>query len=135
MLVTHPERCTGCRICEIVCSIAKENSINPKKARIHIVTIYPGIIDYPVVCRQCTKPQCAAICPVGAIDVDKTGAVLVNIETCTGCGLCANECPYGAITLNSQENVAMICDLCYGEPECIKWCPFGAIELVDSESL
>lgn len=99
-------------------------------ARIHVVTEYPGIIDNPVLCRQCKNPPCATICPVEALSVDKnTKAVLVDAETCTGCELCVNECPYGAITISVKKKVAVICDLCGGEPACVTWCPFDAIEI------
>jgi Fe-S-cluster-containing hydrogenase component 2 len=132
-LLPHPEKCTGCRICEIICSTVKENIINPKKARIRIVTVYPGTIDYPVVCKQCEKPPCVAACPVGAINVDeKTKAVLVNSDACIGCESCVNACPYSAIAMHPHngKKLAVICDLCGGEPACVKWCPSAAIELI-----
>ena len=32
----NKETCTGCRICEIVCSLSHERVINPEKSRIYI---------------------------------------------------------------------------------------------------
>jgi Fe-S-cluster-containing hydrogenase component 2 len=127
-LVIHPEKCTGCRICEIICSFEKENAINPRKSRIRVVTIYPGIIDQPVVCKQCKS--CVAVCPVGAISVNgKSEAALVNVEVCVGCKQCVNVCPFSAINFDVEKNVPLICDLCGGKPACIEWCPFDAIEI------
>lgn len=131
-LVSHSENCTGCRICEAICSAVKENTINPRKARIHVVTAYPGIVDSPVACRQCDEPPCVDVCPVGALNVDqKTKAILVDANTCIGCELCVNACPYGAVTIHfyNRKKTARICDLCHGDPSCVKWCPFAAIEL------
>lgn len=111
----------------------KENVINPRKARIRVVTVYPGTIDNPVVCRQCEEPPCVAACPVRAINIDeKTKAVLVDANNCIGCENCVTACPYGAVTIGLREDKkpAVICDLCGGEPECVEWCPFEAIELV-----
>lgn len=131
-LVSHSEKCTGCRICELACSTAKENTINPRKARIHVVTAYPGILDNAVVCRQCEKPPCVGVCPVGALSIDeKTRAILVDESTCTGCERCEDACPYGAVTMHQYDRnkTATICDLCHGDPACVKWCPFAALEL------
>jgi Fe-S-cluster-containing hydrogenase component 2 len=127
----HPEKCTGCRICEIVCSLSKEHTINPRKARIHVVTVYPGIIDSPVACRQCSEKPCVDACPVRALSVDETTkAIVVNDDACIGCEKCIGACPYAAVTvqLRKGKKKAIICDLCHGDPICVKWCPFIAIE-------
>lgn len=134
-LAIHSEKCTGCRVCEIVCSIAKESAINPKMSRIRVVTAYPGTVDTLAVCRQCEDAPCVAACPTRAISIDqKTRAVIVDSATCTGCGVCVDECPCGAVIIDEKKNVSVICDLCHGEPECAKWCPFDVIECVDPSS-
>lgn len=101
-------------------------------ARIKIVTTYPGIIDHPVICKQCEEPACVFACPIEAISVNiKTEAVHVDATACEGCGLCAEACTYGAIRIVHRDGKkrAVVCDLCEGEPECAKWCPFAVIEL------
>jgi carbon-monoxide dehydrogenase iron sulfur subunit len=130
-LVSNPEKCTGCRICEIICSLSKEKVINPSKSRIQVVTVYPGIVDTTTVCRQCEHPPCVPSCPVGAISKDqRTEAVIVDASKCIGCGRCKASCPYNAIAMRvfAGRTVAIVCDLCGGEPACVRWCPFAAIE-------
>ena len=36
-LVVEAERCTGCRNCELFCSLKNYGEINPSRARIHVV--------------------------------------------------------------------------------------------------
>lgn len=56
-----------------------------------------------------------------AISRDEWGAVVVDYDTCTGCGECVDACPYGLIDLN-DDGFAYKCDLCAGDPECVKVC-------------
>ena len=37
IVTINPDKCTGCRICELVCSMAKEGEFNPKRSRIRVV--------------------------------------------------------------------------------------------------
>lgn len=124
-LVPYPENCTGCRFCELVCSLSHDKVVNLKKARLRIVR-KDIINDIPVVCAQCTNQEeecCANVCPEKAISFDGT-ALVVDEEKCTGCGLCEDACAYGVIRV---EGIAQKCDLCGGDPLCVKFCPFGAI--------
>jgi Fe-S-cluster-containing hydrogenase component 2 len=112
--------------------MTKEHTINPRKARIHIATTYPGILDQPVVCRQCKEHPCVSACPVKALSVNKvTEAIMLDVNTCIGCEQCVSACPYAAVSIQYRDGnkKAAICDLCNGDPECVKWCPFSAIEL------
>ncbi|MDF2957396.1 MAG: hypothetical protein OD814_001018, partial [Candidatus Alkanophagales archaeon MCA70_species_1] len=38
-LTVIPERCSGCRLCELACAIAKFGVNNPKKAAIRVISI------------------------------------------------------------------------------------------------
>ena len=63
-----------------------------------------------------------------AIYVDmKTGARVVDTDTCVGDGACVKACQYNMIHINKETNQAFKCDLCGGDPQCAKWCPTGAI--------
>jgi Fe-S-cluster-containing dehydrogenase component len=76
--------CTGCRICELVCSLVKYSEFNPSKSAIRVIrkvrtgTYYPVISPFtgivldaqgdPLVCDFCTgNPECVQLCPTGAI--------------------------------------------------------------------
>jgi carbon-monoxide dehydrogenase iron sulfur subunit len=131
-IIVHPERCTGCRICELFCSAFHEKVFNPKKARIRVVRLKPAI-DMPVTCQQCKKAPCAEICPVDAIIVNEVGVVQINYEKCIGCTMCVEACPFGAMFVNPETNTPIKCDLCDGDPQCVKHCPTGALEFISPD--
>ena len=70
-LCVQPNICTGCRLCEVACSMAKENTFNPKKSRIKVHLVGVPEIPVPVFSRHCDacggKPLCLKYCPVGCI--------------------------------------------------------------------
>jgi Fe-S-cluster-containing hydrogenase component 2 len=130
-LETEAEKCTGCRICEHFCSFNHEGAIWPGRSRIAILADSDDGPFVPHVCRQCADAPCAAACPEEAIAlVERTGAWVVDVEVCIGCGACVDACPYGAIVVDEQLGVSLKCDLCGGEPECAAMCPSGAIVLI-----
>ncbi len=56
--------------------------------------------------------------------------MIVNWDTCVGCGLCVEVCPLGAISLvEEEEKKACISEMCVDCAACTKICPKGAIEL------
>jgi len=101
-LTAVPERCSGCRLCELACAIHKFGSNNPKKARIRIISLHPHpVIRMPIFCKQCKEPKCRDSCPVDAIAV-REGVVVIDDEKCISCQSCVNSCPDGAIFVHSD---------------------------------
>lgn len=134
-----PNKCVGCRICEYACSYEKYKVFNPLRSRIRVVRIYPNI-NLSVTCRLCEDAPCVKACPRKALTQSKeTGIIMVDEETCDGCGWCVEACDFGAITLDPDKKVAMICDLCSSrpdkKPQCVEWCPEGALELTNRDIL
>jgi len=126
------ERCTGCRICELACSLYKEGEVNPSRSRIHVVKWEEEGIDLPIVCQQCEEPLCEAVCPTKAITRNPdTGALVVDYNKCIGCRTCILACPFGGIAFDPVERRIMKCDLCEGEPKCAQFCPTEALAYVD----
>jgi anaerobic carbon-monoxide dehydrogenase iron sulfur subunit len=134
----NDEKCTGCRICMTYCSFHHEGVIWPALARIRIETETDSGPFSPQACRQCNARRasegalapCAEACPVEAIRLDEsTGAWVISLTECTGCGACEEACPFGMIIFDHQRELALKCDLCGGEPECAAMCPSGAIEV------
>lgn len=122
------EKCSGCRMCELVCAFNKEKRIVPHLARITVLQNYAAGLSTPIFCTQCDKAPCIEICPTKALTKDPvTGAVKVNEETCKGCRLCTTVCPVGAISFNSNNKKIYKCDLCDGNPLCAQFCPTGAL--------
>ena len=133
-LQVFPERCTGCRACEVACVAHHEAAFGRATARIKVIKREPIGLDYPNVCRLCARPPCAEACPVEALRKDEadrnsptTGAVILCAEKCIGCGACVDACPFGAADLHPQTGLALICDLCGGDPACVKRCATRAI--------
>lgn len=136
-LVAHAGVCSGCKICELICSFWHEGEFNPSRARIRIEInrsigpdTLPDQIDVPHVCEQCDPAPCAEICPEEAIVRNsETKGLLVKDEACVGCGLCVEECPHDMILFDKEKGKAQKCDLCGGQSLCVSFCPRDALGL------
>jgi Fe-S-cluster-containing hydrogenase component 2 len=123
-------RCSGCRNCEIACSLYHENRIWPDASRIRVFMLVPGI-EFPHFCAQCSDYPCVKSCPVDALSIsDKTGAVLVNVKACIACGKCIDACPGRIPHMHPKEDHIVICDLCNGNPQCVKVCREGSWDVL-----
>lgn len=125
-LLVDPSRCTGCRSCEMACSLYHEGECSPVLSRMRIVKYEALGKNFPSSCSQCSKPRCLAACHQGAIRLNEmTGAVFVEESLCTGCRSCLVAC--SAMGFNPVKKVAFKCDLCGGNPQCARFCPSGAL--------
>ena len=74
-ILVKPERCTGCRVCQLECSFRYHKVFNPALASIRILeTPENGIsylISYKAECRNCGT--CAKACVFGALEVEGGG--------------------------------------------------------------
>lgn len=130
-----PSQCTGCRMCELVCSFTHYKIFNPSLSRIKVVTQESELIDFPIICRQCQDPTCKEVCPTQAISRDNhLGVNRINNELCIGCGECVSACPFGAIYLPAGEKVPISCDLCGGDPQCVTYCPREVLNCTTDEN-
>ncbi|MEM4487254.1 MAG: 4Fe-4S dicluster domain-containing protein [Desulfurococcaceae archaeon] len=132
-ILVDPLKCTGCRICEIECSLKHEGTLWPAASRIRVYEPYPGA-PVPVLCVQCDDYPCVKSCQYSALKVDEsTGAVLVSSENCTLCGACKSACPLSIPKILVGKKHVLICDLCQGDPECVKACNglgYSALKIV-----
>ncbi len=126
-LIVNRENCPpGCTACVDVCRARSESS---GTAVIRKTELAGREFQSVLVCNQCSQPECAEICPAGAITRSPAGVVSINAELCIGCGLCTLACPYGGIELNPAQKKAEKCDLCGGNPKCVQACPQGILSL------
>ena len=134
-LQIKPEKCIGCRTCELVCSFGHYGQFNPKMANVTVMEYEKAAVAIPVMCLQCEDACCEKVCPVHAISTDANGARVINYDKCIGCKMCMNACPLGNISFRTDLRKVFKCDLCGGEPKCAQFCPGGAITFVDPDDM
>ena len=133
VLAIDYEKCTGCRNCELACSVAHTQTFNPARSRIQILKDELSNMVAPIVCLQCETPLCKNACPNGAIVENEHGILYVDSNTCVGCLNCVTACIYGGISMDPKTKKAIKCDHCGGEPKCVPACEYGAIVYQDKK--
>ncbi len=133
-LAVVPELCSGCRICELACSLEHFGVNNPKKSAVRVLVTYPQpVMRLPIICSQCKVPVCADACPTGALK-RTNGVVQLDSDGCIACMKCVEACPFGAIYSHEDLDHPIKCNLCNGEPKCVEACPKGAIRMIPEQS-
>lgn len=131
VLIYDPERCTGCRYCEIACSFKNFNTIDFEKCHLHITFDETTGRYESVYCLHCEEPVCAASCPKEAITKDEEmGWITINPLKCIGCKTCTFSCPLSAPWFNDGNRISMKCNFCDGNPVCAMYCSPGALRVV-----
>ncbi len=156
-LVIDLDTCVGCQACVTACkgwndqgdglSDQDPYGADPSGTFLNRVHSYqvtvpdapPQIVNFPRSCLHCEDAPCVTVCPTGAsYKRAEDGIVLVNPDTCIGCGLCAWACPYGAREMDADQGVMKKCTLCVDriynetlpeadrEPACVRTCPTNA---------
>jgi Fe-S-cluster-containing hydrogenase component 2 len=157
VIMPDPSLCIGCLTCEVACSDVHREVGLSDLPRIRIynlesVQVNPEVTKafgqrghfHQQVCLQCPDAPCLPVCPVDALHVDgKTGARVIDKETCIACGKCERSCIFptldesiatgkqvlnqkSRISYDGKQNVYTKCDLCNFRPEgpaCIERCP------------
>ncbi|MBI5488401.1 MAG: 4Fe-4S dicluster domain-containing protein [Deltaproteobacteria bacterium] len=133
LLQIDHEKCTGCRLCELVCAVRHHGVSNPTKSRIRVIKWEGEGVYVPMACQQCQDAPCQKACPSKAIARDEAlGAVAVDYDKCIGCRTCVSVCPFGAMHFVPAERKVIKCDLCEGEPQCARFCEVHAVSYVES---
>jgi anaerobic carbon-monoxide dehydrogenase iron sulfur subunit len=145
------KRCTGCHMCELVCSAYHEGAFRPSLARIYSEVNPTTAVTKGHACLQTACAKCQKACTNEAIVTKQitvkvkgdfpgkekigdtvTGFVLVvDEDKCSNCGDCYEVCPYNVIHEHPERGVAFKCDLCDGEPQCIAFCQNPHVLAVD----
>lgn len=132
-LMVDQKKCTGCRVCELICSVTHEQEFRPSVSRIRVHSIYP-IGEFPIVCRQCSEPSCVEACPTNALRKNEVnGSIIVDEELCIKCRACLEACPFKCITIHPTTDIPIVCDLCGGKPVCVKFCPTGTLKFARAD--
>lgn len=119
--------CSGCRLCETVCTLRRTRACGYSGALMKVVRKELTSAFFIKHCGTCETRACLSACNVGAINLDaKHGSVHVTRDQCRICGACVDACPDGLIVLEDEGPVS--CDMCGGDPECARFCPNGALQ-------
>ena len=136
MLYVDPDKCTGCRTCELVCSLKNASVVNPLLSRIRIVADRYEGLRIPMICQQCQDAVCMSVCPTRALSLDEElGIIRRDEEKCINCRMCVAACPFGAMGFNGVEKQVFKCELCDGDPQCVRFCEDDAIRYMEVETV
>ncbi len=65
------EKCTGCRMCELACSLEKASEFNPRKSLIKVTLVGMPEIPVPLLLDTCDycqgDPECVKFCAPEAL--------------------------------------------------------------------
>jgi Fe-S-cluster-containing hydrogenase component 2 len=111
--------CSGCCICEMICSLFHTGRINPERSaiRVHKDDLGKGFME-PKVCLRCSRMKC--IQGEGMEEERETERFVWDAKR-------AEKCPFGALPVFG--GAAYHCDLCGGDPKCATVCTPGAIRI------
>lgn len=129
MMLIDSEKCIDCKACVVACQqrnhVPYGHSRNWVKASPHEDSP-TGFKYQPGACMHCQDAPCLPVCPSGATFRNQDGVVLINADTCIGCGACIEACPYEARFRHPQSGIADKCDYCLASgqpPACVEACP------------
>jgi anaerobic carbon-monoxide dehydrogenase iron sulfur subunit len=130
------QKCTGCRLCELVCAVFHDGISNPARSRIKVMKWEAEGLYIPMTCQQCEDAPCMNVCPVKAISRDEElGRIFVDYDVCIGCRSCVAVCPFGAMNFNIKDKQVFKCDLCDGDPQCVRFCEEKAIDFLEVDDV
>ncbi len=113
------DKCIGCLLCEISCSIKNLGYIDRKASAIRI-KINDLTIDHHeiIVCKQCKKMNCLHSEGKEYDESEKNKFFWNDLKR-------IENCPFNAIF--EYKGKVVHCWLCGGDPECVKSCTTGAL--------
>jgi Fe-S-cluster-containing hydrogenase component 2 len=122
-LLADSDKCTGCGICEEVCSKAYYKTADRDKSAIRVTSGDSGGFTIAV-CDQCGV--CKEMCTIMALKTAANGVVQLSKKICVGCLVCVGECLRDFMQYNDDLPTPFKCIAC---GLCAAKCPAGALRL------
>ena len=142
--------CVNCKECEAACAkanglaydetIAAEQKTSERKLT---YVAARGEKYMRRLCMHCDNPSCVSVCPVGALEKTKIGAVTYDAGKCMGCRYCMVACPFDIPKYEWTKAIPAVrkCILCSDriaagqQTACAEACPTGATIFGDRNTL
>lgn len=149
-MLNDSSRCIGCLSCVVACKKTNKLPDAPKYSpqtggntwtTVKAIRQENRVINTKFQCMHCTEASCISACPTGAAFKREDGIVLIDQETCVGCGYCVVACPFNVPGKSNETGTARKCTFCQERMEkgqitaCAEACPAGAILFGDSAEL
>lgn len=100
--------CEGAFLCARVCPVSALGSFDPMRDKIGIAVVEESeCLLYRSGSGSCSK-NCIDACEYSALSLDEGGRLVVNAESCNGCGACECSCPsssYGNFTASGKRGI------------------------------
>ncbi len=124
-----PDKCTGCRSCEAICSAYHNDClVNPKRSRIRVFFDEGNDVYVPVIAGPYTDAEC-----------NGRNIVVFNGKEYGECSFCRASCPSRELFKEPDApDIPLKCDRCgepppEGGPMCVQWCLNEALTYEERE--
>lgn len=143
-IYVKPDRCMGCKSCEIGCAVQHSEGKTLFSALLEIPAPMKRLfvetaesVKMPVLCRHCEDAPCLNACISGCLYKDENGFIRRIKERCIGCWTCLMVCPFGVVTRDVNKHLAVKCDRCHklDVPACVTACPTKALVVKDLDQI
>lgn len=144
VIYVKPDRCMGCKSCEIGCAVQHSEGKTLFSALLEIPAPMKRLfvetaegVKMPILCRHCDDAPCLNACISGCLYKDENGFIRRKKERCVGCWTCLMVCPFGVVTRDVNKHLAVKCDRCHklDVPACVIACPTKALIVKDLDQI
>jgi carbon-monoxide dehydrogenase iron sulfur subunit len=144
VIYVKPDKCMGCKSCEIGCAVQHSEGKTLFSALLEIPAPMKRLfvetaegVKMPILCRHCDDAPCLNACISGCLYKDENGFIRRKKERCVGCWTCLMVCPFGVVTRDVNKHLAVKCDRCHklDVPACVTACPTKALVVKDLDQI